>query len=169
MEIKFESLKTPSSLERVRKIASSIWPETFREILSREQIAYMMEMMYAPSVMEKELENGYDFTLLLTPEGEDGGYMVTGPAPGEPGAFMLHKLYLLSRHHGKGWGSAMLEQVEKMGRERGYKKLTLHVNRKNFRAYNCYCRNGFTVEKELCTPIGKGFVMDDYIMVKDLG
>lgn len=168
MDIRFEKLSQLQQLVRVRKIASCIWPETFCSILSPEQIAYMMEMMYAPSVMEEEMKKGIHFTLLLTPEGEDAGYMVTGPAPEEEGAFMLHKLYLLSRYHGKGWGSAMLRYVEKMGKERGYRKLTLHVNRKNIRAYKCYCRNGFTVERELCTPIGNGFVMDDFIMTKPL-
>ena len=49
MTLKFIELKTPESLQVIRDIAASIWPETFREILSSEQITYMMEMMYAPA------------------------------------------------------------------------------------------------------------------------
>ena len=55
MEITFEELRTPEELVRVRKIADVIWPETFKDILSPEQIRYMMQMMYAPEVMRREL------------------------------------------------------------------------------------------------------------------
>ena len=78
----------------------------------------------------------------------------------------MHKLYLLSTHHGKNMGGAMLSYVEEKAVKMGYRKISLHVNRKNSRAIKCYTRNGYTIEKELCTPIGGGFFMDDYIMVK---
>ena len=54
----FVSLQTADALARVRAIADDVWPKTFREILSPEQIIYMMKMMYAPEVMEKELTEG---------------------------------------------------------------------------------------------------------------
>ena len=40
-----------TELALVRDVASVVWPVTFREILPPEQLAYMMEMMYAPDVM----------------------------------------------------------------------------------------------------------------------
>ena len=40
-------------LKLVRKVADIVWPVTFKEILSQEQIDYMMEMMYAAKVMDK--------------------------------------------------------------------------------------------------------------------
>lgn len=51
----FEQLNTPDALQIVRDIAADIRPKTFSNILSREQIVYMMEMMYAPGVMKKAL------------------------------------------------------------------------------------------------------------------
>ena len=57
----FVQLRTAEALARVRAIADDVWPKTFREILSPEQIVYMMKMMYAPEVMEKELANGFLF------------------------------------------------------------------------------------------------------------
>ena len=53
MEIEFETLSTPESLAAIREVAAEVWPRTFADILSAEQIKYMMKMMYAPEVMEK--------------------------------------------------------------------------------------------------------------------
>ena len=40
----------------------------------------------------------------------------------------------------------------------------LTVNKNNTSAINAYKKWGFITEKEACTDIGNGFVMDDYIM-----
>ena len=48
MLITFEELTTEASLQAIRDVAAEVWPRTFKEILSPEQIEYMMEMMYAP-------------------------------------------------------------------------------------------------------------------------
>ena len=48
-------------LKLVRQVADAVWPVTFKEILSPEQIAYMMEMMYATEVMDKEFDEGIKF------------------------------------------------------------------------------------------------------------
>ena len=45
----FIALTAPGELVRIRDLAAVIWPATFAEILSREQITYMMQMMYAPA------------------------------------------------------------------------------------------------------------------------
>ena len=104
----FKEITETADLQIVRDIADSIWPETFQRILSPEQIKYMMHMMYAPEVMEKEFRNGYHF-LLLYVENEPAGYMVWSPWEEEPATTaQLHKLYLLSEHHRKGYGHAML-------------------------------------------------------------
>ena len=41
----FISLQTADELSRIRAIANDVWPKTFRDILSPEQIDYMMKMM----------------------------------------------------------------------------------------------------------------------------
>ena len=64
----FTEITCTDDLQIVRDIAASIWPETFKNILSPEQIKYMMNMMYAPDVMEKEFHNGYHFLLLYVEE-----------------------------------------------------------------------------------------------------
>lgn len=165
MTLKFIELKTPESLQVIRDIAASIWPETFREILSPEQITYMMEMMYAPAVMEKELADGYHFDIVCTDD-LPAGYMVYSSYA--PKTAKLHKLYLLSRYHGRGIGSAMLDHVANQTRKLGFKNLILNVNKHNVKAINAYERNNFTTIEAVKIDIGNGFFMDDFVMKKVL-
>ena len=158
----FEQLKTPESLERVRKIAGEIWPETFRKILSEEQIRYMMTMMYSPSVMEGELSSGYIFEILVI-DGKDAGYMVYAPYD-DSGTMKLHKLYLLGEYHGKGYGQEMLSHVKERSSGMGYRSLILAVNKRNAKAIKAYKRFGFEVEESVKIDIGSGFYMDDFRM-----
>ena len=162
----FRELDTPESLAAVRAIAASIWPETFRTILSPEQIVYMMKMMYAPEVMEKELADGYRFEV-LTVGGMDAGY-ISYSAYGIPGTAKLHKVYLLSRFHGQGYGTLMLRHAEARCRELGFQRLRLNVNKHNARAIRAYERNGFVTVESVKNDIGGGFFMDDFVMEKKL-
>ena len=165
-ETKFVELATPESLAVVRAIAAEIWPETFRSILPEEQIPYMMKMMYAPEVMERELASGVRFDALYV-DGVPAGY-VSYSRYDLPGTAKLHKVYLLSRYHGKGYGTLMLKHVTERCRELGFSRLRLNVNKHNVRAIVAYERNGFSRAESVKIDIGGGFFMDDYVMEKPL-
>ena len=156
----FLLIQTADELSRVRAIADDVWPKTFREILSPEQIVYMMKMMYAPDVMEHELVSGYSFELLIV-DGKDAGYMVYAPYD-EPGTMKLHKLYLLEEYQGKGYGQKMLQHVIEAAEDRGFSSVILAVNKQNLKAQKAYERFGFVQYKSVQIDIGNGFIMDDY-------
>lgn len=156
----FFQIQTARELSRIRAIADDVWPKTFREILSPEQIVYMMKMMYSPEVMEKELASGYTFVLLVI-DGKDAGYMVYAPYE-EPGTMKLHKLYLLEEYQGKGYGQKMLQHVIEAAESRGFTSVILAVNKQNMKAQKAYARFGFEQYKSVQIDIGNGFIMDDY-------
>lgn len=163
----FVRLETAGSLSRVRAIAADVWPKTFREILSEEQIRYMMELMYSPSVMEEELGKGYRFDLLVI-DGTDAGYMVYAQYE-KPFRMKLHKLYLLEEYQGKGFGQMMLSHVKEESAKLGFTELMLAVNKQNVKAQRAYERAGFELERSVKIDIGGGFYMDDYHLVCKLG
>jgi ribosomal protein S18 acetylase RimI-like enzyme len=69
---------------------------------------------------------------------------------------------------GCGLGSRLLQHVEGEVRTGGARRLILSVNKCNTKAITAYKRNGFVIVESVVTDIGNGFVMDDYIMAKEL-
>ena len=164
--IEFEELTTAESLQIIRDIAADVWPKTFADILSAEQICYMMKMMYAPEVMENELANGYHFEIVRI-GGKPAGYF-SWSSYTLPQTAKLHKVYLLQKFHGQGIGSAMLKQAEKRIKASNFSKVRLNVNKNNLRAIRAYERNNFVNIESVKIDIGNGFFMDDFVMEKSL-
>ncbi len=151
----------------VRQVADIVWPITFRPILSDEQIAYMMEMMYAPEVMVKEFDDGIQFHGVF--DGDRAvGYYIWGRCDSEPNTAKLHKCYLLPEYQGKGHGSRMLREAKAHPVKAGFARIRLNVNRHNEKAMRAYFRNGFKAIEMVDKPIGNGFFMNDFVMEAEL-
>ena len=95
------------------------------------------------------------------------GFAAIGPLD-MPGDWKIHKLYLLPELHGAGLGSRLLQHCETEARRFGARRLQLAVNKHNARPIAAYQRNGFAVIQSVVTDFGNGFVMDDFIMAKEL-
>lgn len=152
-------------LPALAELAGVIWRQHYPGIISCEQIEYMLGQMYAPEALQAELrEKQISFVRLLA-DGRFVGFASFGPLA-EPGAFKLHKCYLLPEFHGCGFGSRLLQHCEAEMRRRGACRIILAVNKHNHKAVAAYLRNGFTVAEAVVTDFGHGFVMDDFIMAK---
>jgi ribosomal protein S18 acetylase RimI-like enzyme len=167
MQISFQRVTGGSGLATVRRLADEIWPETFAPILPPPQIPYMMRMMYAPEVLARELADGVRWEIVLV-DSSPSGYLSWSACPGRPGTAKLHKVYLASRWHGRGVGQAMLAHAADGCRAEGFRRVLLAVNKRNDRAIRAYRRNGFAVVESVCNDIGGGFVMDDFLMAREL-
>ena len=156
-----------ADLPAISKLAGVIWRACYPGIITHAQIDYMLARMYSLDVLRDEIcsqEIRYDQLLV---DGKPAGFASYGPAS-EPGVMKLHKLYLLPGMHGRGLGSLLLQHVEREVRAGTGRRLILSVNKRNIRAIAAYRRNGFVIAESVVTDIGGGFVMDDYIMAKDL-
>lgn len=158
---------TVEHLSAIRDLAAVIWRAHYPGIISPEQIDYMLERMYAIETLRDELENhAMRFERMLL-ENALIGFAAYGPTE-EKNAWKLHKLYLLPQKHGRGFGSQMLRHCETQAQSLGAQRMLLNVNKRNARAIAAYQRNGYTVSDSVCVNIGNGFVMDDFVMVKNL-
>ena len=154
-------------LPGISELAGVIWRACYPGIITHEQIDYMLARMYALDVLRDEIRfQGIRYDQLLV-DGKPGGFASYGPTS-EPGVMKLHKLYLLPEMHGRGLGSRLLQHVEREVRAGAGYRLILSVNKRNTRAIAAYRRNGFVIAESVVTDIGGGFVMDDYIMAKEL-
>jgi GNAT superfamily N-acetyltransferase len=158
---------TEEHLPALAELAGVIWRQHYPGIISSAQIEYMLAKMYALATLREELcSKGIRFERLLI-AGRFIGFASYGPSS-EPGVMKLHKCYLLPELHGCGYGSRMLQHCGRAARALGARRLILAVNKQNHKAITAYRRNGFTVVESIITDFGDGFVMDDFIMAKNL-
>ena len=158
---------TQADLPAIVTLAGIIWRACYPGIITPAQIDYMLARMYSLDVLRDEIRSqGIQYDCLQV-DGQLAGFAAYGPAT-ESGAMKLHKLYLLPELHGRGFGRRLLQHVEREARAGGSQRLILSVNKRNAKAIKAYQNNGFTVIESIATDIGGGFVMDDYVMAKNL-
>lgn len=148
--------------------ARVIWLECYTDIISYEQIEYMLNWMYSKDTIEREIEHESINYYFICHNDIKLGFCSLGPYSCIAGRAKLHKLYLYPKFHGKGFGSTSLLKICSLAQEQGYDSICLNVNKNNLSAVKAYERNGFTKEKSIVNDIGNGYVMDDYVMLKDL-
>lgn len=154
-------------LFKVQSIAHRTWPTTFANILSPEQIEYMLSWMYSLEMLESQFEKGHTF-LLVEENGEELGFAGFELNVAEGPKAKLHKIYLLPSSQGKGVGKALLVDVADRAKAAGQKSLLLNVNKYNQKAIDFYLRIGFQEIYKEVIDIGNGYVMDDVVMEWDL-
>jgi hypothetical protein len=99
---------TDAEVPLVSELAGRIWRAHYPSILSREQIEYMLALMYDVAQLRRDLTRGVVYELLFDGDLAVGfcGYEQIGDE------LKLHKLYLEVTEHGRGLGSLMLRHVE---------------------------------------------------------
>ena len=148
----------------IRDLTLRIWPETYRSILSGEQIDYMLERSYHPDFLAEQMQTSQ--FIIISNEKEEIGFASFGLQK-DSGLFHLHKIYLLPSYQGKGAGKAMIEYICEDVRKRGGRSIQLNVNREN-KARQFYERLGFVIVETVDIDIGSGYFMNDFIMQKNL-
>jgi GNAT superfamily N-acetyltransferase len=158
---------TEADLPAISELAGIIWRACYPGIITREQIDFMLARMYALETMRDEIRSqGIHYDCLFM-DGNMIGFASYGPTE-QPAVFKLHKIYLNPGWQGRGLGSLLLQHCEGEVRKLGAQRLILSVNKRNAKAIAAYQRNGFAIAESVVTDIGGGFVMDDFIMVKEL-
>ena len=157
----------PAEYEVIGTLARETWPAAFGGILSPAQIEYMLGKMYSLETLRTELREKQIRFFRLFVNAQFAGFASFGPTS-EPGVVKLHKCYLLPELHARGHGSRLLQHCEQEARKLGSRRMILAVNKQNAKAIAAYQRNGFAVTESVVTDFGSGFVMDDYLMAKNL-
>lgn len=158
---------TVADCSLIRSLASQIWEPTYGHILSKEQLDYMFDMMYALENIRMQMaEKGHIYFLFYSGNTACGYISLEQP---EKDLFIFQKIYLLPRMQGKGIGRYMVEKGFEYIKEvhPAPCKAVLYVNREN-KALEFYKRMGFHIAATRDYPIGNGYYMNDYVMEKNL-
>ena len=155
---------TTSDVQLIHELALKVWPQTYVDIISKEQIDFMMEMMYSKSSLQQQMENGCHFLIIYDNDDLAGFASFQEIASS---VYKLHKIYLLLSHQRIGTGRFFINFIIGLLKKRGAAALQLQVNRKN-KAKSFYEKLGFTIIQEADFDIGNGFFMNDYVMERKL-
>ena len=156
----------------IHDMAEVAFRHTYREILSSEQMEFMMDWMYSPDNLLKQFEDGHVYHILFS-QGRPCGYVSVqkeGADADKTEVWHLQKIYVLPSEQGKGFGKLLFEKAVSHVKENlsGIKaRIELNVNRQNTAV--SFCRHlGMTILREGDFHIGSGFYMNDYIMGLDI-
>lgn len=158
---------TLTDIPEIERLANVIWPICYKEMLSAEQLIYMLQLIYSPAALLKQISADKHQFILVEKEGANIGFISYTTIPDEAGALHLNKIYLMPNLQGNGLGKQMLQYAENAVKELGASTLNLNVNKYN-PALQFYKHNGYTQIDEAVITIGNGFVMDDFILRKEL-
>ncbi len=153
-------------LQLIQKLAYETWPSAYGDILSPDQLSYMLDKIYSLNSLQHQFAI-LKHTFILAFNDENPVGFASYSANENSDSYHLHKIYLLPQQQGSGTGKFILNAVINSIRIAGANSLDLNVNRHN-KAKTFYEKLGFKVIKETDIDIGHGFYMNDYIMKLEL-
>ena len=159
---------TLEDIPLINELAWIVFPHTYKELLSPGQIEFMMDWMYSPTNLRKQMtEDGHTYFIAYE-ENEPAGYLSIQPE-GEH-TYHLQKIYVLPSFQGKKLGKQLFNQAIKAIKELHPEpcQMRLNVNRYNTKAVDFYFRMGMKKVFEGDFDIGHGYLMTDYIMALDI-
>lgn len=156
----------PQDYEIIKSLAIIVWPHTYSKILSGEQLDYMFDMMYSREAYTAQINDKAHAFLLAQRGGKYIGF-ASYETNYKPGVTKVHKLYILPNIQRSGAGQALLTAIETRAENSGNIKITLNVNRYN-PALGFYLAKGFTNVASEDITIGNGYLMEDYVMEKEI-
>lgn len=155
---------TRENIKIVADLAQTIWTEHYTPIIGAKQVTYMLDKFQSVKAVQDQIKKGIRYYLI---QHQDAyvGYLSFSI---QEDLLFLSKFYVLKQERGKGIGKAALLFIEDQARELGLKKIKLTVNKHNSKSITAYERMGFTNVDAIVQDIGNGYVMDDYVLEKDI-
>ncbi|WP_336757922.1 GNAT family N-acetyltransferase [Paenibacillus sp. USHLN196] len=165
MNLLFPLVSTSEEIAELSRLASVIWQEYYVSIITLEQIDYMVQKYQSESAITEQIhQQGYEYYFIQRDD-SPVGYMSVKQ---EEGKLFLSKFYIGKEHRGQGYASQALAFLEQLCIEQSMNLIWLTVNRHNESSIAVYEKKGFQTVREQVADIGNGFVMDDFVMEKEI-
>jgi ribosomal protein S18 acetylase RimI-like enzyme len=161
----FPHVNSAEEIAELARLAAEIWREYYVSIITIEQIDYMIGKFQSVQAITDQIHHqGYEY-YLFHHDRSAVGYMSVRQ---EEGKLFLSKFYISKEHRGRGYASQAMAFLEQLCKDRNLNHIWLTVNRHNESSIAVYEKKGFRIVQEQIADIGNGFVMDDYIMEKEI-
>ena len=145
-------------------LACSIFIDYFKDIIGLDQATYMADKFLSLNAINLELAQNTIFKLFYLNNEAVGfsEYKIINDR------IFLSKLYVHKDYRGQRIASFLLDDVVKYAKNLNKRAIFLTVNKHNLPTINIYKHWNFKIIDAVKTPIGNGYIMDDYIMEKTL-
>jgi len=151
-------------IDNIVKLARPIWYEHYSPIIGREQVEYMLDKFQSSEAISQQLSEGYQYYQVTNNSLLSGYFSIQYR---DRSSLFISKFYLDKNNRGSGIGREMLSFIEQLGRSNHCKTLDLTVNKYN-PAYDVYLKLGFDNVGSVEFDIGNNYIMDDYLMSKNI-
>jgi ribosomal protein S18 acetylase RimI-like enzyme len=151
---------TYKDIDTISGLAKLIWNQHYPSIISRAQIDYMLQIMYSPDSLKEQMQNKGHRFFLIEQNGKVAGFISVNNEKED--AWFMNKFYVDQTIAGNGLGGRAFEELKKIIKP---KKISLTVNRQNFKSVNFYFKKGFKIKEVADFDIGNNYVMNDFVMV----
>lgn len=146
-----------ADLTRVRDLARIVWPVAFKGLIADHDISAIVEAIYHPRQLERDVLEGHCFWIARDRQG-DAGFAA---AYREGETIWLKKLYIAPDRQGSGLGSRLISIAEQHFAPAAV--MSLFVKNDNAPAIGFYKRLGFSIVRE--EPVIMGHQrFTDYVM-----
>lgn len=143
----------------IGNLATIIWNDYYVPFIGQKQVDYMLDKMYSKESIAEQMEvKKHNFYLIKNIDQAIGFISINKV---EENDWFLNKFYILKNTATKGIGSRVFKQIIALHEP---KKITLTVNRQNYKSINFYFKNGFKIKTVADFDIGDGYFMNDFIM-----
>jgi GNAT superfamily N-acetyltransferase len=155
-------IATKNDIDLITQLAIKIWNAHYVSIIGQKQVDYMLNWMYsAESLLDQMIVKKHQFYLIRN-ENQAIGFFSFSTQNNKD--YFIHKFYIDQQISNTGIGSKSLNYLIEVVNP---KSLTLTVNRSNFKSINFYFKNKFKIDKVEDFDIGNGYVMNDFVMVRE--
>jgi ribosomal protein S18 acetylase RimI-like enzyme len=151
---------TYKDIDTISELAKEIWNQHYTSIITQAQIDYMLNLMYSSNSLTDQLENKKHCFYLIEVNKKNIGFISVNKE--NETNWFLNKFYINQLISAKGIGTKAWHELQKIIQPQ---KISLTVNRQNFKSINFYFKNGFKIERVADFDIGNDYVMNDFVMV----
>ena len=153
-----------SDIQTIQDLARKSWESVYTDLISREQLEYMLSYMYSEEELKAQLANpNYHYYMIFDEETNEYDGFIGYENQYEENTTKLHRIYLTPESKGKGLGKKSLHFLHEKVKEFGDKRIILEVN-KNNPAKDFYHSQGYKIYEDVVIEIEHGFVMDVFLM-----
>lgn len=158
---------TSEHAERLSLVSNATFLETFAGMIAGDALVAHCTQRHAPDYLATLLDSGARAWLAEIDDAPVGYALLTAPEldAARDGDIELKKIYLLSRFHGSGIATRLLEAVRAAAS--GHARLLLGVKNDNRRAIAFYTKQGFHQIATRRFDVG-GTLYDDVVLALNL-